>query len=97
MRGEDAVLVGRTRPAEQLQGTKVGRDKGQPGHPRGHLAASQEEVFASVGEALQIKADPQHESKIESDNAEIHCGEMYESCRRSPRHHGGHIFSLGCP
>ncbi len=69
VRGHDAVLIGVAGPAQQLQRTKVGRNKRQPRHPRSHLPSGQEEVFAGFSESLQIKANPQHQSKIESDNA----------------------------
>src|SRR5438552_178228 len=74
VRGKNAVLIGGTRPAQQLERAKVRRDESQAGDPRGHLAAGQKEIFAGLCESLQIKADSQNQKEIESDDDKVDFG-----------------------
>ena len=63
VRGQDAVLVGRAGPAHQFQRAQVGGNKAQARDPGGHFAPGHEELFAGVGAALEVEADPDHHAR----------------------------------
>ena len=81
VRGQDAVLIRRSGPAHQLQRAEVGRNEAQARDPRGHLAAGHEELFAGVGLALQVEADPDHHHEVDRDNGDIEQAQMRERGR----------------
>jgi hypothetical protein len=68
---EDAVLVGRTGPAEQLERTEVGGNEAQTRDPCGHLAAGQEELFAGVGGPLHVEADERDDEEVEDQDEDV--------------------------
>ena len=97
MRRQNAVLVGRTRPAHQFERPQIGREKTQACHPRRHLPPCHEKVFAGIGSSPQIKANPQHQSKVESNNDHIHRGQMHEpGCDQHGHRHGSLFLTLQC-
>ena len=55
-------------PAQPISSSepRLARDKAQAGDPRGHLAAGHEELFAGVGAALEVEADPEHHREVET-------------------------------
>src|SRR6185437_367082 len=60
MGGEDAVFVGGGGPAHQLERAEIGGEEAEAGDPGRHFAASEEEVFAGAGPALEVEADREH-------------------------------------
>ena len=78
VRGQDAVLIGGGRPAHQFERAEVGGEEAEARDPGRHLAAGQEEIFAGVGEALQIEADAQHGDEIHDDDREVDRGQGHQ-------------------
>jgi hypothetical protein len=78
MGGEDAVLVGRAGPAHQLERAQVGGDEAEARDPRGHFAASHEELFAGVGAAFEVEADPDNHDEVDGDDGDIECAQVRE-------------------
>ena len=76
VRGQNAVLIGRSGPAHQFQRAQVCRQEAQSRDPGGHFASGHEEVFAGVGLALQVKADGQYQREVENDNDHVYRREM---------------------
>ncbi len=72
MRGQNSVLVGRRRPAHQLEGAQIGANEAQPSHPGGDIAPRHEESFAGLGVALQVETNAQHHHEIDRDDGEVH-------------------------
>ena len=60
-------------PAQPISSSEpeVGRDEAQPGDPCGHLAAGHEELFAGVGPALEVEADPDHHHEVDGDYGDV--------------------------
>ena len=81
MRGQNAVLIGRTRPAHQLERAEIGGEKTQSRDPGGHLAARHEKIFAGVGSATQIETDGQYQREIENDDGKIDRRQVHQSGR----------------
>ena len=71
VRGEDAVLVGRSGPAHQLQRAEVGGDEAEARDPGGHFAPGEEELLAGVGGALHVKADEEHHGEVEQKDCDV--------------------------
>ncbi|MCO5546639.1 hypothetical protein L7F22_000072 [Adiantum nelumboides] len=65
--GRDAVLRPVGDHADELDGAEVGRDERQPGDPRRHRPAGQQEVQAGGHRASCREADPEHEDEVEGD------------------------------
>ena len=63
VRRQNAVLIGRRRPAHQFERAEIGRQKAEARDPGGHLPPGQEEIFAGVGLALQVETDGQHQQQ----------------------------------
>ncbi len=83
MRGENPVLIGRSGPAHQFEGSKVGGDEAEAGDPGCHFAAGEEEVFRVLGEAFQVESNAQHNNEVQADDKEVD--------RRKVDHLAGHI------
>ena len=49
VRRQNAVLIGRRRPAHQFERAQIGREEAEAGDPGRHFAAGQEEIFAGIG------------------------------------------------
>ena len=88
VRGQNAVLISRARPAHQLQRAEVGGDEAQAGDPGGHLAPGHEELFAGVGAALEIEADPDHHPEVDGDHGDVEGAQMRQWERAEGQHHG---------
>jgi len=52
--------------------------KTQARNPGRHLAPGEEEIFAGLGEALQVEADPQHGDEIQNNDREVHRGQGHQ-------------------
>ena len=76
VRRKNAVLVGRAGPAHQFERAEVGRNKAQARDPRRHLASGHEKLFAGVGLALEIEADPDDHHEIDGDDREVQRAEV---------------------
>ena len=71
VRGEDAVLIGGGRPAHEFERAEVGGEEAEPGDPRGHFAAGEEEVLAGAGLALEVEADGEDHHEVDGDDGDI--------------------------
>ena len=65
VRRQNAVLIGRCGPAHEFERAQVGGEEAQAGDPGRHLASGQEEIFAGLGESLEIEADAQDGHEIQ--------------------------------
>ena len=94
---QNAVLVGRSRPAHQFESAEIGREEAEAGHPGRHLASGHEEVFAGVRPPAQVKADGQNQREVEGNDDEIHPGQMHKLRLDQHRESWHHFFSFACP
>jgi hypothetical protein len=69
---QDAVLVGGRRVAHGFQRAEVGGNETEARDPRGHLAASHEEVLARGRKALEVKADAQNQCEVQDHDDQVH-------------------------
>src|SRR5581483_3424178 len=90
----DAVLICRSRPAEELERSQVCRNKSQSRNPCSHLTTGKEKVFTSVGELLEIEPDRKHQAKVDNDDREIYGRKMYQPLCYIHRKEWGHLVSF---
>ena len=90
MRRQDSVLIGGGRPAHQFERAEIRGKEAEAGDPGRHFAAGEEEIFAGIGTALEVKADRQNEHKIKDDDNQVNEGKMYEPCSGECREESDH-------
>ena len=71
VRGQHAVLISRSRPAQQFERAQVGGDETQAGHPGPHALTSKEEVIARPNPALQVHSNSQHQREVQTYDKQI--------------------------
>ncbi len=94
---QNAVLVGRSRPAHQFERAQIGGEKAEAGHPGRHLAPGHEEIFAGVRAPAQVEADGQNQREVESNDDDIDSGQMHKLRHGEHRKSWHHFFSFACP
>ena len=72
---QNAVLIGRCGPAHEFERTQVGGEETKSRDPSCHLASREEEIFAGLGEPLQVEADSEDGHEIQNDDGEVDRGE----------------------
>ena len=92
VRGEDAVLIRRARPAEQFERTKIRGEEAEARDPGRHLAAGEEKIFAAFGESSEVKSDGEHHGEVDDDDRHIDGAERNHTFRCHLR-----LFFSGCP
>ncbi len=78
MRGQNAILVGRTSPSHQFKRAQIGGEKTEAGDPGSHFASGHEEIFARIGPAFQIETNGQNQREVKHDDHHIDRGQMHE-------------------
>ena len=77
-------------------GEVLGGDEAEAGDPGGHFAAGHEELFAGVGLAFEVEADPDHHDEVDGDYGDVERAKMREGRRPEREGRGSKGMEAGC-